>query len=247
MPTLVLLLSLVLLIATGGAVEMKEMAVAGKRYVVCTVDPKTERLELFLKDGTGAVLHKFSAVEAMLAGRGQRLVFGMNGGMFHADYAPVGLYVAEGRELSPLNTGTAEGNFFLKPNGVFAVLQDGSAVVLETAVWTAIAGKARVATQSGPMLVIDGKLHPAFRADSKSWLFRNGVGIGPDGKALFVISSDPVNFHEFATLFRDVLRCQNALFLDGTVSSLFAPDLKRNDVKFPLGPILGVTEYKPRP
>lgn len=247
MHALFILLSLALLTVAGGAVEMKEIAVAGKRHILCTVDPKTERLELFIKDEKGAVLHKFSAIETMLATRGQRLVFGMNGGMFHPDYAPVGLYIADGREVVPLNTAAAEGNFFLKPNGVFAILQDGRAVVVEASGWPAFVGQTRLATQSGPMLVIDGKLHPAFRAESDSRLFRNGVGIGPDGKALFVISSEPVNFHEFATLFRDSLKCRNALFLDGTLSSLYAPGLKRDDVKFPLGPILGVAGEKPKP
>ncbi len=247
MRTLVILLSFALLVA-GRAVEMKETTVAGKRYVLCAVAPKTERLELFLKDEKGGVLHTFSAIETMLATRGQRLVLGMNGGMFHPDYAPVGLYIADGREVVPLNTGVADGNFFLKPNGVFAILKDGRAVVVEAAGWPAFAGQARLATQSGPMLVIDGKLHPAFREGSDSRLFRNGVGIGPDGKALFVISSEPVNFHEFATLFRDTLKCRNALFLDGTISSLYAPELKRNDdFKFPLGPILGIAGEKPKP
>lgn len=242
-----LALVLILPFSASRAVEYRTVAHAGKRFTVCTVEPKTERLELFLQDDKGVVLHTFAAVEAMLKRRGQRLVFGMNGGMFHQTYAPVGLFVADGREVTPLNTGAAEGNFFLKPNGVFAVLKDGAAVVVETAGWPALTGKARLATQSGPMLVIDGRLHPAFRVESDSRLFRNGVGIAPDGKALFVISVEPVNFHEFATLFRDALRCRNALFLDGTISSLHAPELKRSDEHFPLGPILGVTAEKPKP
>ena len=98
------------------------------------------------------------------------------------------------------------------------------------------------------MLVRDGKLHPVFRAESASRLFRNGVGIARDGRALFVISSEVVSFYEFATLFRDALGCRNALFLDGTISSLHAPELKRSDdYKFPLGPILGVMVDKPKP
>jgi uncharacterized protein YigE (DUF2233 family) len=171
----------------------------------------------------------------------------MNGGMFHPSHAPVGLYIEGGRESTPLNTATEPGNFFLKPNGVFAVLADGRAVVVETSRWAALAPKARLATQSGPMLVIEGKLHPAFRESSDSRLFRNGVGVSSEGKVLFVISEDPVNFYEFATLFRDALKCRNALFLDGTISSLYAPELKRNDQKFPLGPILGVSVEKPKP
>ena len=99
----------------------------------------------------------------------------------------------------------------------------------------------QLATQSGPLLLRNGRVHPAFREGSANRLFRNAVGVPSPDAALFVISEAPVNFHEFATLFRDVLRCPDALFLDGTISSLFAPDLKRNDFRMDLGPILGVT------
>ena len=232
--------------ATASAVEYRTVQHAGKRFVVCTVDPAHERLDLFLKDGKGAPLHTFVALELMLRGRGERLVFGMNGGMFHPGFAPVGLFAANGREIAPLSTVAGEGNFFLKPNGVFAVT-DAGALVVEASRWPTVAGKVRIATQSGPMLVIDGRLHPAFRAESASRLFRNGVGIGPHGLALFVISAEPVNFYEFATLFRDALKCRDALFLDGTISSIHSPELNRSDAPFPLGPILGVTAEKPKP
>ena len=239
-------LVLALVVGSAEAVEYRVVEHLGKKHTVCTVDPARERLELFLKDDRGAVLHTFAAVEARLGGQGKRLIFGMNAGMFHANSEPVGLLVVDGREIAPLNTAQACGNFFLKPNGVFAVT-DAGAVVVEAARWPAVGGKVRLATQSGPMLVIEGALHPAFRAESVSRLFRNGVGIGPDRKVLFVISNEPVNFHEFATLFRDALRCRNALFLDGTLSSLHALELKRSDYKMPLGPILGVTAGKPNP
>ena len=231
----------------GGAfaVEYRTVEYAGRRHTVCTVDPARERLDLFLKDDKGALLHTFAAVRLMLGAQGKNLVFGMNAGMFHANSEPVGLFVVGGREIAPLNTARAAGNFFLKPNGVFAVT-DAGAMVVETSRWPSVRGQVRIATQSGPMLVIDGVLHPAFRADSKSWLYRNGVGVGPDNKVLFVISNEPVNFYEFATLFRDALRCRNALFLDGTLSSLHAPEMQRSDAKFPLGPILGVTAEKPK-
>lgn len=228
------------------AVEYRVVEHLGKKHTVCTVDPARERLDLFLRDEKGAHLRTFAAIEGMLGLQGKRLAFGMNAGMFHADAEPVGLFVAEGRELAPLTIKAGGGNFFLKPNGVFAVT-DAGAVVVEASRWSAVGGKVRLATQSGPMLVIEGALHPAFRAESVSRVFRNGVGIGPDGRALFVISNEPVNFHEFATLFRDALRCRNALFLDGTLSSLHAPELKRSDFRMPLGPILGIAAEKPKP
>jgi len=59
---------------------------------------------------------------------------------------------------------------------------------------------------------------------------------------VFAISEEPVNLYEFAVLFRDVLRCPDALYLDGVISSLYAPGLKRSDRKAELGPMIGVVE-----
>ena len=95
------------------------------------------------------------------------------------------------------------------------------------------------ATQSGPMLVINGKLHPKFLENSTSRKIRNGVGIN-GGAVIFVKSEDPVNFHTFATLFRDDLGAPNALYLDGTISRLYSAELGRNDRGAVMGPIVGV-------
>jgi uncharacterized protein YigE (DUF2233 family) len=165
----------------------------------------------------------------------------MNAGMYHGDFSAVGLYVSGGQQLAPLNTTNGNGNFFLKPNGVFAVTKTGARVV-ESSEYPMLHERVILATQSGPLLVRGGKLHPAFNANSESRLFRNGVGVPSPAVALFVISEAPVNFYEFATLFRDKLRCPDALFLDGTISSLHAPELKRSDFRKDLGPIIAVTE-----
>lgn len=167
--------------------------------------------------------------------RGQKLVFAMNAGMYHGDFSAVGLFVSGGRELVPLNTDRGDGNFFLKPNGVFAITNTG-ARVLESSQYSSLREPVILATQSGPMLVIGGVIHPAFNPNSTSRLFRNGVGVLSPDLAIFVISEEPVNFHEFATLFREKLECPDALFLDGTISSLYAPELKRNDFRMELGP-----------
>ena len=87
-----------------------------------------------------------------------------------------------------------------------------------------------------------GQIHPGFNANSISRLIRNGVGVKTSGEVVFALTEDPMNFHEFATLFRDVLNCPDALYLDGVISSLYAPSLKRNDKKADLGPIIGVVQ-----
>lgn len=230
-----------LALPSARGVEFSTVEFAGKRFTVCRVDVRKEHLELFHRDETGQPFKRFDRLVPWVEGQRLKLVFAMNAGMYHADFSAVGLFVAGGKQAVPLNTASGDGNFFLKPNGVFAVTETGAHVV-EASEYSRLRGPVRLATQSGPMLVMHGRIHPAFRAESDSRLFRNGVGIPSPDVALFVISEAPVNFYEFATLFRDKLQCPDALFFDGTISSLHAPALKRSDFRMDLGPIIGVTE-----
>ncbi|WP_415919267.1 phosphodiester glycosidase family protein [Tateyamaria sp. SN6-1] len=212
---------------------------AGNGYTVCTVLPATEELRLFLYDDAGDPLGQFSAVDRALRAEGKQLGFAMNAGMYHDDRAPVGLYVEEGKEVMRVIPNAGPGNFGLLPNGILC-LRAGRADVIETLRYVNEAPDCTHATQSGPMLVIDGALHPRFLPDSTSRFVRNGVGTTADGtRAVFAISNTAVTFHEFGTLFRDHLGLPNALFLDGNISRLYAPDLNRSDFGFSLGPIVG--------
>jgi len=94
------------------------------------------------------------------------------------------------------------------------------------------------------MLVINGAIHPKFLKDSDSKKRRNGVGVTKDGKVIFVLADSPVNFYGLAAFFRDELKTPNALFLDGTISRIYAPSLGRNDAGVPMGPIVGVVKGK---
>ncbi len=225
------------------AVEYSTVELEGRKAIVCRVKVKEEKLELFLQDDAGKPLKSFAGVNQWLAGKGRKLVFAMNAGMYHGNLAPVGLFASEGRQIAPLNLEAGEGNFFVKPNGVF-LLTAGGARVVESSECTKIEERIILATQSGPLLLRRGKIHPSFRPTSDSRLTRNGVGIPAPGIALFVITTDLMNVHEFARLFRDVLKCPDALYFDGTVSSLYAPPLGRNDRLIDLGPMIGITEEK---
>lgn len=234
------LLALMLLAAPASA-ACRADSFDGWPFTLCEVTAGQD-LRLFLNDDEGAPLLSFSRLEALLASRGERLVFAMNAGMYHQDRAPVGLFLAEGDELGTLVTRAGPGNFGLLPNGVFCILGDSFAVIESTA-YQAAPPDCRFANQSGPMLVIDGELHPRFRETSDSLNIRNGVGVSADGqRAVLAISDVPVNFHAFARLFRDHLGLPNALFLDGSTSRLHAPDLGRSDWGAPMGPMLGLVE-----
>lgn len=222
------------------AVTCENIRFADNRYTVCEVDPASESLELFLYDAAGAPYGQFSAVDRALSEQGKRLTFAMNAGMYHDDRAPVGHYVEDGKELMRVIPNAGPGNFGLLPNGILC-LRPKRADVIETLRFVDEAPACDDATQSGPMLVIDGVLHPRFLVDSTSRYIRNGVGTSADGRrAVFAISNNPVTFHAFGLLFRDHLKLPNALFLDGNISRLYAPQLGRDDFGFAVGPIVGV-------
>ena len=223
------------------ALEFATATNAGKRAILCRIDLKTDSLKLFLRDERGQPLKSFEALERMLGKRGQKLLFAMNAGMYQSDLLPVGLCVVESQQLAPLNLNDGNGNFFLKPNGVFLVI-DGRPRVVESLKYATLTGAVSLATQSGPLLMAGGQIHPGFNVNSMSRLIRNGVGVKASGEVVFTLTEDPMNFHEFATLFRDILNCPDALYLDGVISSLWAPSLKRNDKKTDLGPIIGVVQ-----
>lgn len=230
----------VLTAAPAVAVDCRAIRYDDIAYTLCEVDAAREDLRLFLADGGGGVYGQFSAIDKALAAQGQRLDFAMNAGMFHEDRSPVGYYVEDGHEVMRVVATPGPGNFGMLPNGVFCI-RPGRADVIETGAFLARHPVCRFATQSGPMLVIDGALHPRFVPGSTSRLVRNGVGTSADGaRAVFAISGVAVNFHEFGRLFRDGLGLPNALYFDGNVSRLHAPRLKRSDPGFALGPVVGV-------
>jgi uncharacterized protein YigE (DUF2233 family) len=211
-------------------------------YLICTFDTAEDDIRLFLRDEKGRPFGQFDRLANHVASEGASLIFAMNAGMYHEDRRPVGLYVEEGQSEMGLVKTAGPGNFGMLPNGVFWV--DGDmAGVTETLGYERLfdSDPPRFATQSGPMLVVSGALHPALNPDGTSLRRRNGVGVSGDGREVFFVISDaPVNFHTFARLFRDRLGVPNALYLDGAVSKVYAPALERNETGLDMGPIIAV-------
>jgi uncharacterized protein YigE (DUF2233 family) len=214
----------------------------GVPYAVCEIDPQRHAIVLAREDGDGKPYGSLRAFDIAMTAKGTPVQLAMNAGMYHEGLGPVGLFVEDGRKETPLNTAEGEGNFFLKPNGVFFLRKDGSAGVVETDAYAAAHPDPLYATQSGPMLVIDGAVHPRFEENGSSRYVRNGVGVRANGTVVLAISRSPVSLGSFARLFRDRLSCPNALFLDGAISSLSDGERTLIGGTDPVGPILAVRE-----
>lgn len=232
---------LMLVLAAPLLAEVKEETVthAGVSFRVVRLQPK--QVEVVWKDDKGEPYRTFDKVQAAYARQGRTVKFLMNAGIFEQGGIPSGLHVEGGKTGHPLNTADGEGNFFLKPNGVFAITPETGpdaagvvhkdppgtpmrAFVADTAILangTRQSPFMRLAIQSGPLLLHDGKRHPAFKEGSPNKKLRNGVGIDPEGRVVFAITAkgEGVNFWDFAGLFLQ-LGCKDALFLDGDISKM---------------------------
>ncbi|RFB93614.1 hypothetical protein B5K11_13955 [Rhizobium leguminosarum bv. trifolii] len=232
------------------AEQCEQQSFEEAKYVICTLEAGKADLRLFWKGADGAPYRTFSSLADAVRAEGKTLVLAVNAGMYRGDFSPMGLYVENARELKPANTAKAESsagqvpNFYKTPNGVFFLGETGAGI-LPTDEFLKRAPKVRFATQSGPMLVIAGKLNPIFIPGSTDRTRRSGVGVCGTGTVRLAVSEDGVNFHDFARLFRDNLKCPDALFLDGGNGvGLYSPAIGRNDRSWHggYGPMLGVVE-----
>lgn len=204
------------------------------------IDPKTVDLQLYWKNDEGNILHSIQNLKTYLESKNLTLIFAMNGGMFNRNYAPQGLFIQNKKILSPLDTATGKGNFYLKPNGVFYLTTDNIPFICKTTDFVDN-GKIKYATQSGPMLLIDGQIRTIFTAGSTNLNIRNGVGVLPDNTIVFAMSTKKINFYDFAKYFKD-LGCTNALYLDGFVSKTYLPEKNWIQTGGNFGVMIGVTK-----
>jgi uncharacterized protein YigE (DUF2233 family) len=214
----------------------------GSAFTLCTFDPARHQFELMVTDANNKPLRDFNRLRLALGPRARHLAFAMNAGMYDWNGLPIGLYVENGKERHALNRRSGKGNFHLQPNGVFWIDSNGPHVAETHSFAASKPDGLRWATQSGPMLVTKGQLHPKFSRDGSSRYIRNGVGLSKQGRLLFVISDDRISFGKFARLFHDRLGCDDALFLDGYVSSLWDGATGRNQQIVNIGPMIVVTE-----
>lgn len=210
------------------------------RFLTFTTDASA--IQFYWKDDKGEIFRSLQNLKLFVESKKQELRFAMNGGMYLKDNSPQGLFVENGTTLNPIDTLTGKGNFYLKPNGIFYLTKNNKAVVCQTKEFNND-NQVNFATQSGPMLLIDGNIHAAFKKGSSNLNIRNGVGILPDNRVVFVISKQEVNFYDFAEYFKS-MGCKNALYLDGFVSRMYLPEENWEQLDGNFGVIIGATSRK---
>ena len=69
----------------------------------------------------GSARQSRGSLRSLLAGidGDGRVQMAMNGGIYDKAYAPLGLYIEDGKRLTPVNRSAGGGNFFIRPGGVF--------------------------------------------------------------------------------------------------------------------------------
>jgi uncharacterized protein YigE (DUF2233 family) len=214
---LLMLLACVALRASAEPIQVSHLTAGSTSYDVVELDLQLADLKLYWKNADGVAYESIGALRSSL---GKKFLMATNSGIYSAEYTPLGLHVERGEILSPVNKSCAsKGNFFKCPNGIFMTTKQGAKVIY-TKEYSQFRDGVVDATQSGPILVRAGKLHPAFQKRSQNLKLRSGVGVNAEGHVFFAISHGTVDFYDFAVFFRDTLHCPNALYLDGTISVL---------------------------
>lgn len=223
--------------ALSDAIRSETMTKDGLAYQIADLDLKQADLKLYWKNAEGNAYGTLAAIREAMRAEGKVFLMATNAGIYARDFTPLGLHVERGLGIHALNRSRAStGNFFMIPNGVFIITAQGPRI-LETTEYAKLKTTPLEGTQSGPLLVRRGKVHPRFKEESENKKIRSGVGINGEGHVIFALSGQRVGFYEFALFFRDTLHCQNALYLDGTISTLMT-SVKNLDMQ--LVPFVGI-------
>lgn len=217
--------------------------ISTSQYVGIILNPQTDSLRLYNLDKEGEPLRNFTGLINHITEQGDSLLFGMNAGMYSMKGFPIGLYIENYKVQHEVDRRSgSDGNFYWLPNGIFTCDKKGKADIVKTTNYKNNKD-IRWATQSGPMMIIDGKIRSDFSPKSDKRNIRNGVGILKNGEVVLLMSKYPLTFYEFAEFFKKQ-GCKQALYLDGAISQVYYPGVIRANNFVPLGPFVAVVAKK---
>lgn len=228
-------------------IDYHQIRYGQRLYQVVRIDLDKVDVRMYWKDENGRPFGSLAALDRWLAGRDETLLAATNAGIFYRTREPAGLHVERGRAIRPLNRsadpppGEGEGNFFTLPNGVFYIAEDGTAHVRETQGAALALHDIREATQSGPLLLSRGVPH---RLMGSPRVNRNAVAVCTPRRIALVLAPEGASIRELALFIRDDLGCNDALYLDGTISGLRVPSENVNRDGDYVG-MIGVTAKRP--
>lgn len=229
-----------------------QLSFKGVAYQIYVHNDTISRLRLHHKNSKAMRYRSISHLKKELTDKGDHALMITNAGMYTPTNDPEGLFIENYKEKFPvdLDSSTILLNFYMHPNGVFYLNEKNEPYILSTSEFLELRSDStyniKFATQSGPMLKINGVVHPNFNWGSTSRKIRSGVGIY-EGISVFAITRGLSNFYDFASFYTEIFECENALFLDGAISRMYDPILSPNDVGGDFGPMISISSLREQP
>jgi uncharacterized protein YigE (DUF2233 family) len=217
------------------AVTQSEVRFDGRGFRVLTINLQTDELRVVYKHPDGSAYGNFVRLRQ---GLGDKYLAAANAGMFETNGSPTGLLKADGAIVKGVNLGTGVGNFYLKPNGVFFMTSKGAAIAESQAFAREFTGtfpSVSSATQSGPLLVSNGKINsrliPGSHCQQCLQYSRTAVAVISPTHVAIALGLNEINFYDFAAFLLNGLHSTDALYLDGAISKLDTLEKPTNDRK----------------
>ena len=231
-------------VTSAVSAELSTVGSGALEVDVCKINLLKDVVRTFWRDIDGSYFAAIDRVVSRLSLQGEKLVCASNAGIYGKDLRPLGLYIENGRVFRFLNTRKeGYGNFYLQPNGVFWLTEKGAFIGTTDQVqtnWSQLSTQMMFASQSGPILFLEGRINANFTKGSENRLTRNGVCIKSGNEFVLAKSRHPINFYDFSTVLRDEAGCRDGLYLDGSISELFP--FGRPIVRADFGPMIGVVQ-----
>ena len=217
----------------------KKVSITNEDFLIYYPDLEKSIIKMYWKSDDGTPYKSMKEFISKLSDR--KILFATNGEIYSKNYTPEGLYIENHKIISDLNLNNGEGNFYMRPNGVFYIennkpmITDSNDFVYNKNISYAV--------QSGPLLIKNGEINKSFGENSNSLKVRSAVGIDKENKIFFYMSKKDISFYNFSKYALDELGCEQLLFLDGTISKMyFSGDRNISEQKYPFVTIISIEE-----